>query len=698
MCGISAVKSLFGGALAEDKSQLEAQLWASVQTMGHRGPDSSGIYVSKDSSLGFAHARLSIIDLEGGQQPLHDSTNTIHAIVNGEFYDYDDIRRDLESKRCVFHSAVDSELVIHLYQIYGQNFIHHLRGEFAFVLYDSRRQLLMAARDRFGIKPLYYTVTNGKLMLASEMKALQPLGWKPEWDVESISQSGEFVDHRTVFKGVYKLAPGHLLTCARNGHIEVRRYWDLEYPNASVEETRTLDEMIDGVRQRVIDAVRVRLRSDVPLGVYLSGGIDSASAAGIASHLLKEKDPDAKLMTFTLAFPGRKEHDEGPVAQRMAESIGASIHMVAPTEEDLVQQFPKAVYHCEQPMMSFHGTGKMILSNYVHDRGYKVILSGEGSDEVFGGYYFFMPDFLCTGDPAARNLGIPLPGDGERLLALKKFAASGLRQDHLSLERIPMETGSLGRELLGGIRTHGMVAITGLSDSAFTPLVHEHITHADRLVLAAEGISPDVRRKIYSGQWHPLNSASYTMAKTGLTNMLLNTFGDRPEMANSIEGRTPFLDHHLVEYVNTIPPSVKIMPSLQQVNGISGINGHSPEIRNFTFTEKWVLREAVKPFVTDEIYRRAKVQYNSPIAPPTRESMAGGLSPLQLMLKARLTKEAVEQLGWGRWEYVEGVLNEYLEAPECPADGGLDRRARILLAILSFVIIQERFQVPAWAP
>ncbi|ESK93670.1 likely peroxisomal biogenesis aaa atpase pex1 [Moniliophthora roreri MCA 2997] len=678
MCGISAVKSLSGTAITEENSLLESQLRASVSAIGHRGPDSFGIYVSDDGSLGLAHARLSIIDLEGGQQPLHDSSNSIHAIVNGEFYDYADLRKTLESKGCHFRSSVDSELVIHLYQIYGQNFIHYLRGEFAFILYDSKRQFLMAARDRFGIKPLYHTVTDGKLMLASEMKALLPLGWKAEWDIESIMQMCEFSDDRTVFRGIYKMPAGHLLTCIHSGRIEVRPYWDLEYPHAAVEDAR------------------VRLRSDVPWGVYLSGGIDSASVAGIASALLKEKDPNAKLMTFTLAFPGRKELDEGPIARRMAESIGAIIHMVTPTEKDLVDQFPKAVYHTEQPTLSFHGTGKMILSEYVRDNGCKVVLTGEGSDEIFGGYYFFIPDFLRAVDPAAHRLGFPLPNETEIIAAFDKFESSGLRQDHISTRKVSFQENQLGRDLLGGISTHVMVSSSGLSDSAYPQLVLDHTIPSDPTVIASESISLDARRKMCSGQWHPLHSALYTMTKTGLRNIILNGLGDRAEMANSIEGRTPFLDHYLVEYVNNLPPSVKIMPSLEYIhsNGVNGhsngVNGHnSAQKREFKFTDKWILRQAVKPFVTKEIYSRAKMQYNAPLSQPAGKEVEHEYSPLQRMLQERLTKQAVVKLGWVRWEYVEGLLREYLEAPGCPADGGLDKRSMPRRARIHFVSLRS---------
>ncbi|KAI3621773.1 asparagine synthase [Moniliophthora roreri] len=683
MCGIIAIRSISSSVIQVSFDELAKQLKASIATINHRGPDSSGIHVSSDDYLGLGHARLSIIDLEGGQQPLHDEDQLIHAVVNGEFYDYDRIREDLVQRGCHFQSHVDSELVIHLYKVYGQNFIHHLRGEFAFVLYDETRQLLFAARDRFGIKPLYYTVFDGKLMIASEMKAFVPFGWKPEWDIESIVQMGDYNDNRTVFKGVHKMPPGHLMTCTRGGYIEIRTYWDQMYAPSGVVETRSIEEMVEGVRARLVDAVRARLRSDVPLAVSLSGGIDSAAVAGIATSLIRERDPEAK-----------EDVDEGPIAKRMAESIGAIVHMVMPTEEDLVCAFQKVVYHAEQPVTSLHGAGKLILSEHYRRHGYKVTLSGEGSDEVFCGYAFLMPDFLRMRDFTARTLDIKQPDDAERVAALAKCEARRPRQDHSSLAEMSFSDSQVGRSMLGGISTHRSFASWSLFDSVFSAAALNQVAFRDRCLIAAEGLSPVARDRMSSGQWHPLHSALYAWTKTGFTNLLLNSAGDRSDMANSIENRTPFLDHILVDYVNLLPPSVKIMPALQD-------EGHATEdtstSRKWKFTEKWVLREAVKPFVTAEIYNRTKVQYNAPISQPTRESQSDtkfSLSPLQAMLKAKLTKGSVENLGWANWNHIEATLQAYLNSPVCPADGGLDKRARILLSMASFVILQDRFNVP----
>ncbi|EEB89311.1 hypothetical protein MPER_12605 [Moniliophthora perniciosa FA553] len=399
MCGITVVRSISSSAIQPSFDKLAKQLKASIATINHRGPDSSGIYVSNDNRLGIGHARLSIIDLESGQQPLHDKDQLVHAVVNGEFYDYDRIREDLVQRGCHFQSRVDSELVIHLYKVYGQNFIHHLRGDSLF---------------------------DGKLMIASEMKAFVPLGWKPEWDIESIVQMGDYNDNRTVFKGVR-----------------------------------------------------------------------------------------------------REDVDEGPIAKRMAESIGATVHMVMPTEEDLVCAFQKVVYHAEQPVASFHGARKLILSEHYRRHGYKVTLSGEGSDESFGGYAFLAPDFLRARDFTADALDIKQPDDAERVAALAEYETGHPPQDHASLAEMSLSDSQVGRSMLGGISTHRNFASLGLDDSIFSAAALNQVPLRDRCLTVAEGLSPVARDKMSSGQWHPLHSALYAWTKTGLTNHLLNSIGDR---------------------------------------------------------------------------------------------------------------------------------------------------------------------------
>ncbi|KAK6977503.1 asparagine synthetase domain-containing protein [Favolaschia claudopus] len=646
MCGLTCVFHP-DSVSRQTSAALTNELEVSLEAIKHRGPDSRGIYVSPDV------------------RPLSDEDQLIHCVVTGELYDHERIRAELESKGHVFKTKSDSELVVQLYKRDGINLLFHLRGEFAFVLYDVRRRFLFAARDRLGIKPLCYTVSQGRILFASEIKAFVGFGWKAEWDIDSIIHNGEVSDERTVFKGVQKLAAGHFALCSASGYIRTERYWDMAYPAADAPFTSTVETAVSNVRRLMVESVRLRLRSDVPLAVYLSGGIDSSAVAGIATHLLRQSDPNAKITTFTLTYIEDDKTDESPIALRTAAHLGADAKLVEATESALIGVFEQSVYHSEMVNATFHGAGKMLLSKAVRDNGFKVALSGEGADEIFGGYSWFPLDYLRRPDPAAAALGIALPSDSERLAMLEDQERSA----------------SAGAFSSVNISSHHVTAtLIPFYGETFKPEVVEVTGEPEIARAIVEGIDARVRQNSVSGTWHSLNIALYMTAKTFLGRIILNQVGDRADMANAIENRVSHLDHHLVEYVNTLPPSLKIMP----------VRGAKPG--TWTFDEKWILRQAVKPFVTDEIYTRKKAAYN----PPPRPTAVQGLGPLQTHLSRRLTKENVERVGFLHWPYIRKTLDDYLERPSFYESGAIDERARILLGVLSFIVLQERFGVPTF--
>lgn len=681
----------------------------SLELIKHRGPDERGTYVSPDGRVGLGHVRLSIIDVPGGHQPMSDDLNGVHCVVAGELYDYAELRAHLEAKGVQFKTDSDSEVVLGLYAHYGLDLFPYLRGEFTFALYDLKRGRLVVARDRFGIKPLYYTMSQGRWIFANEIKAFLGYGWKAKWDRDSIMHLGEFGDQRTVFQGVSKLAPGHCIILDRGDRFRMVSYWDHSFPSNSEAATNlqtgseqnqsprdALDNAINTVRQLLVDSVRSRLRSDVPLAVYLSGGLDSASIAGIATHLLREKDPQAKVDVFTLGFPEKPEFDEGPRASRMAAHIGATMHLVEPTEKELVDELETVIYHCEAPVYSLTAAGKLILSRTVRREGFKVVLTGEGSDEIFAGYNFVMADFLRQEDHVAgRMFGIPIPTTQERTEALAAFQ-SQQRQDLGSLSSVSdfddassvhngdrhkrISAQALYETNLGGLMPPS-IATLALPSEFYTPQMSDTYGPTDVYSTVAENIPPGLRARLASGDCHALHGQLYVTHKSVLANGILNLVGDRTEMVNSIEGRPPFLDHKLVEYVNSLAPSVKIRPF--QLDSTT----ESPSRSKWTFTEKWILREAVKPFITPEIYSTKKSQYNVSLPSPK------GLSPLQRHMQSRITRKAVEMLGIFSWEAVERTLRAFLERRREEADGGLDRNGRRLIYVLSFLVLRERFGV-----
>ncbi|KAJ7633520.1 putative asparagine synthase [Mycena rosella] len=678
MCGL--ISAFYSDSVDPPSAHdLRNKLNASLELIKHRGPDSNGVYVSPDARVGLGHARLSIIDVSTGQQPLSDEDELVHCVVTGEIYDNERLRAELHSQGYSFKTQSDSELVVQLYKRDRFNLLLNLRGEFAFVLYDLKRRLLFAARDRFGIKPLYYTTFKGCIMFASEMKAFMGLGWQAQWDIDSIVHSGDFGGERTVFKGVQKLPPGYLAICRATGQIETRLYWDISFPAPTVVPGATIDDMISTVRDLLVESVRLRLRSDVPLAVYLSGGIDSSAVAGIATQLLREKDPAAKLTTFTLAYVDDPTTDESPLAAHAAARIGADIHLVSATEAALVDVLEQSIWHSEQPNVTFHAAGKMLLSKAVHEAGYKVVLSGEGSDEIFGGYSFFALDYLRDADPAGEALGIPLPSEAERLALSAKYAV-GSGPLFASVGEKAAPKFNAPRPLLRTTSHIAPMSLLAKNADIFLSEVLEHTGGSDVVRCAEEGIEPIVRHNSVMGKWHSLNVSLYVITKTLLGRMILSTTGDRADMANSLESRPPFLDHHLVEYVQNLPPSLKIMPV------------HENESSEWTLVEKWILREAAKPFITEEVYHRKKVHFNPPPSGPP--AVPNTLLPLQKHLKARITQEKVEHLGFIGWSGIKDQLEEYLESPTFPPHGGLDPRARILMIVLSYIVLQERFHVP----
>jgi asparagine synthase (glutamine-hydrolysing) len=421
MCGIVA-------ALSERGPVDAAALDAATRRLHHRGPDAQRCWIAPHGRVGLGHARLSIIDLATGDQPIANEDERLHIVANGEFYDYERIQRDLERRGHRLRTRSDSEVALHLYEDFGTRCLHELRGEFAFVIWDEPNRTLFAARDRFGIKPLFYAVRGGTLMLASEAKALFAAGVPARWDHASFKQAASLlVPHqdRTLFAGVSQVPPGHYLL-ATPGHLQILPYWDFEYPRSDRARAARSDEEYAGAfRHALAEAVRLRLRADVPVGCYLSGGIDSCAVLGLAMR--ERSDP---IRAFTLTFD-RAEYDESAIAKEMASRAGAEFNPIPIRQADLADHFADAIWHSEAMCINAHGVAKYLLSRAVRDAGYKVVLTGEGSDEILGGYPHFRRDMLLydsggqdaatverllaelgNANPVSRGLLLP---DGEAL-------------------------------------------------------------------------------------------------------------------------------------------------------------------------------------------------------------------------------------------------------------------------------------------
>ena len=489
--------------------------------------------------------------------------------------------------------------MIAAYQEYGLGFLPLLRGEFALCLWDEEKRLFLAARDRYGIKPLFYMFNSfrnrPRLLVAAEAKAFLPLNWRAEWDVESLVQGGWNFDERTVFKGVRKIRPGYYVTVQNFGQLREQQYWDIDYPDKRVVDSRSVGELVNGVRRRLLDAVRVRLKADVPVAIYLSGGIDSSVIAGMVTHLVRERgerignaQETEKVSCFTIAFDESSGVNESDIAVRTAEYLGVKLYKKHMSEAELAKRFVDATYHCEHQNFDLNYVGKFALSELPPKYDFKVVLTGEGSDENFAGYPLYLPDFLREPDLACPAACLP---EDARRPALER-ETSQMATAYSRIGASASKPSEVVKRTMNGISTPAaMAAFHPTLFAAWTVTAFGASAPQDTI---ASGID-DRARNLMGDRWHPLHSAMYAWTKGHLANQFLTCLGDRGEMAHSLEARTPFLDHHLTEYVAGIAPSWKVRYR-------PGSDGEGEG----RFVEKWILREAARPFVTDELYARTK--------------------------------------------------------------------------------------------
>ncbi|MEI6970890.1 MAG: asparagine synthase (glutamine-hydrolyzing) [bacterium] len=545
MCGIVAFAF-------KNRPVLRENLEAATRRLSHRGPDGLGTWVSGNKSVGLGHARLSIIDLETGKQPLANESGSIHAVVNGEFYGFEQQREELQARGHVFHTKSDSEILLHLYEDHGVDCLRQLRGEFAFVLWDEDNKLLFAARDRFGIKPLYHATVDECLYIASEAKALFTAGVPARWDHEAFYQSTQALatPDRSLFKGVYQLPPGQYLV-VQGGKARTATYWDFNYPVAGNLREMADETAIERLRHELDEAVRIRLRADVPVGVYMSGGIDSNTVLGIASRYVSD------LHVYSVFFPEDTGHNEESIIREGAERYGVRVHGLQVTSELVADNFAAAVTQWEDLPKSEWVVGKFLLSRLVRDNGAKVVLTGEGADEVLAGHMALAQDY-CNGGVVSPQANLPAtsadPIDGvKRILG---FVPTLLVFRNMASARIlPLLSRDFAAEFSQG--------------NSLTSLLN-HFDCPGQL----------------AGR-ERLSQSMYIWSKTMLPNFFMTACGDRSEMAHSVEGRVPFLDHHVVELLRDMPSSLKVRGQ----------------------TAKYVLREAARPSVLDAVYRARKKDF-----------------------------------------------------------------------------------------
>ena len=642
MCGIVALFS-------RREPISEVALQRATQRLYHRGPDGQRHWIAQDRRVGLGHARLSIIDLTTGDQPIASEDEQVRIVVNGEFYGYESIQRELEQSGHRLRTRSDSEIALHLYEDLGAQSLHRLRGEFAFVLWDETNRTIFAARDRFGIKPLFYAFYGETLYFASEVKALFAAGVPARWDAESVYHSVEFGGHqlRTLFDGILQVPPGYYLIATEN-HIQLHQYWDFNYPRADSAMPQHSDaDYAAEFRGALEEAVRIRLRADVPVGCYLSGGLDSCAILGLAA-----RHHPVPIRAFTLTFD-HADYDEEKEAREMAAKAGAEFFPIPIRQDDLADHFADAISQSEMLCFNAHGVAKYLLSRAVRDAGYKVVITGEGSDEILGGYAHFRRDMLLynrEGQDPAEIAG--LLEDLERLNPVSR----GLLLPH-------GEPGPLHsvKRLLGFVPS--WIETFSARSVKMRALQSEDFLEkfGRREGFCAFFSDVDVWGQLRGRD--PLNQSLYLWAKTGLPTYILTMLGDRMEMAHSIEGRVPFLDHHVVEVLRSQPVS-------QKIRGM---------------TEKYVLREAVRDVITDTVYHRQKHPFLSPPATLNPEQR------LSSFVQDTLRGPVLASIPYFNQRKVISLLDTL----ETMDEGSRVANDQVLMLVVSACILHERFHLAA---
>ncbi len=592
MCGIVACVAPAGAAVAR------AQIDHAMTALAHRGPDGASARFYDGGRVALAHTRLAIVDVAGGAQPIENEDGTIACVVSGELYDDAALRAELESRGHRFRTRSDSELVVHLYEEYGDAFVTHLRGEFALAIWDDRKKRLVCARDRFGVRPLVWTRTQDGIALASEAKALFALGARRRWDADSLwlSMSAQYTTpDRTMFEGVRQVPPGYTLVVDDRGE-HLARYWDFDFP-ISREPNVTPSDLACALE----DAVRVRLRSESGrVACALSGGIDSSSIAALAARHQDGLD------CFSIAFAD-DAYDETAIAARTAKHLGANLQVVRVSSEMLFDALPNAVAQSEGLAINFHLSAKWLLARAVRRAGYKVLLTGEGADEVLVGYPHFRHDLL-------RERGEPADD-----LARMNPASAGLMMPEMKSDAM-LDVGAFARAL--GFVPSFIEAKAALGLRASSLLdgdFKKRFSHRNPYAEILSSLDLDQMR----GR-ERVDQSSYAWSKLALAGYILRTLGDGTEMAHAIEGRVPFLDHRFFEIARAAPTSEKVRGD----------------------AEKFILRAAMRGIVPEEVIARRKHPFLAP-AMISRIRAAGDFlrsNDLPGFFDARAIRSALDRL------------------------------------------------------
>jgi asparagine synthase (glutamine-hydrolysing) len=566
MCGIAG---FIGPGVAPDEAPtLLARMAAALR---HRGPDESGIHIGP--GMGLAHARLAIVGVADGQQPMANAQGDLVICYNGEVFNHVELRAGLEARGRRFRTASDTEVILHLYEEMGTACLEALNGDFAFALWDARRRRLWLARDRVGVRPLYYAERSGTLVFASEIGALlKGTGLCAELDPVALDQVFTLwapIPPRTAFRGICELPPGHMML-VEGRERTIRPWWRLDFPRDG--DFDAPDHPAERLGELLEDATRLRLRADVPVGSYLSGGLDSSLVTALAARLAP-----GRLETFSVAFAS-SEYDESRWQGEVAQRLGVANHRVLCGEDDIAADFFQAIGHAQCPVLRTAPAPLYRLARSVREQGMKVVLTGEGADEFFAGYDIFR-------EAKVRRFCARRPGSTRRALLFRRLYPYLPQLQRQSPEALARLFSADPAGLADPLHSHRpRLRATASAKLFYSPALADALRGYDAAEEVVASLPGDFPR------WHPLNQAQYLEARFLLPGYILSSQGDRMMMAHGVEGRYPFLDPRIIAFANALPPSLKLR----------GLR------------EKSILKDAARGVIPDAVVNRPKQPYRAP--------------------------------------------------------------------------------------
>src|SRR6202790_4103763 len=605
MCGIAGMFNLDGAPVAPES------LGGMIRMLAHRGPDDTGFHV--EHGVGLAHARLSIIDLAGGHQPMSNEDSSLWITFNGEIFNYLELREDLLRKGHKFATHSDTEVILHLYEEKGEDCVQYLNGQWAFAIWDNQRRRLFLSRDRLGVRPLFYTQVNNTFIFGSEIKAIfaNP-GVTREIDVAGLDEVFTYwctVPPTTLFRNIHELPPGHSMTVDADG-LAVRPYWDHQFEKPSgpvdpAQERTYADELL----HLLVDATQIRLRSDVPVGAYLSGGLDST----VTTALVK-KFTNAKLRTFSISFDDA-EFDESSFQNEAVRFLDTEHQDIRCTKNQIAGVFPDVIWHTEKSVLRTAPAPLYLLSQLVLKSDYKVVVTGEGSDEMLGGYDIFK-------ETKIRRFWESQPDSKMRPLLLRRL--------YPYLQNIQNQPDAYRKAFFHiNVDRNLQPFFSHIPRWQLTANLKTLFSDSVRAEIGGDTGHSKIRSRLPKSyaSWDSFCQAQYLETKHLLPGYILSSQGDRMAMAHSVEGRFPFLDHRVVEFASRLPVSLKMR----------------------VLNEKYLLKRCATGLIPPSIAKRHKQPYRAPEAcsflqPAAREYIEDLLSPEQIRRDGIFDAPAVAML------------------------------------------------------